>query len=45
MYSRFLQEPKSQSTKNQMQNVHIASRPEFPVLFNGALAFAVCLNE
>ncbi len=26
-----------------MQNVHVVSRPEFHVLFNGALGFAVSL--
>ncbi len=41
MYSHKLQEQKSHTKKNEMQNVHVVSRPKFPVLSNGVLPFAV----
>jgi hypothetical protein len=43
MYSHALQKRKSDKNKNEMQNVHVVSRPTFYVLSNGALVFHVSL--
>jgi hypothetical protein len=44
LYStRALQEQKSPTNKNYMQNIQVVSRSKFPVLSNGALVFAVSL--
>ncbi len=43
MSSHALQELKSQSNKNSMQNVHVVSRPKFYVLSNDALVLAASL--
>jgi hypothetical protein len=44
MYSQALHEQTSHTIKIKIQNVHVVSRPEFPVLSNGALVFAGSLT-